>query len=101
MTTGETLARGRESYRRHQWTDVYEELSATDRETPLDPEDLERLATSAYLIGKDADSTDLWARAHQEFLTRGDPPRAARSALWLAFGLIARGDMAPAAGWPR
>ena len=99
MTTGETLARGRESYRRHQWTDVYEELSATDRETPLDPEDLERLATSAYLIGKDADSTDLWARAHQEFLTRGDPPRAARSALWLAFGLIARGDMAPAAGW--
>ena len=99
MTTGETLDRGRESYRRHQWTDVYEELSTTDRETPLDPEDLERLATSAYLIGKDADSTDLWARAHQEFLTRGDPARAARSALWLAFGLVARGHMAPAGGW--
>jgi serine/threonine protein kinase len=99
MTTGHTLDRGRDSYRRQQWTDVYEELSAVDRETPLEPADLERLATSAYLIGKDADSTDLWARAHQEFLTRGDPARAASSALWLAFGLLARGNMAPAGGW--
>jgi len=99
MSEGTTLDRGRDSYRREQWTDAYEELSALDRETPLEPEDLERLATSAYLIGKDTDSTDLWARAHQEFLARGDPARAARSALWLAFGLLARGNMAPAGGW--
>jgi serine/threonine protein kinase len=99
MSEGTTLDRSRDSYSRQQWTDAYEELSALDRETPLEPEDLERLATSAYLIGKDADSTDLWARAHQEFLARGDPARAARSALWLAFGLLARGNMAPARGW--
>jgi len=99
MIRVETLDRGRESYRRQHWTDVYTELSAADRESPLEAEDLERLATSAYLLGKDAESTDLWVRAHQEFLTRNLPQRAASSALWLAFGLVARGEMAPAGGW--
>jgi tetratricopeptide (TPR) repeat protein len=99
MTTGQTLDSGKGAYPRQQWPEIYAELSASDRQAPLEPDELERLATSAYLIGKDADSTDLWARAHQEFLTRGNPTRAARSALWLAFGLIARGHMAPAGGW--
>ena len=99
MIRVETLDRGRESYRRQHWTDVYAEFSAADRESPLEAEDLERLATSAYLLGKDAESTDLWVRAHQEFLTRNLPQRAASSALWLAFGLVARGEMAPAGGW--
>ena len=67
MTTGTTLDRGRDFFRRNNWTGVYAELSAADRETSLEPEDLERLATAAYLLGKDADSTDLWSRAHQEF----------------------------------
>ena len=99
MSRVETLDRGRESYRRQHWTDVYADLSAADQETPLEAEDLERLATSASLLGKDAESTDFWVRAHQEFLTRNLPQRAASSALWLAFGLVARGEMAPAGGW--
>jgi serine/threonine protein kinase len=96
---GEALDQGRESYRRQLWTDAYAELSTADRENHLEPEDLDRLAMTAYLIGKDADSTDLWARAHQEYLARDDPAQAARSALWLAFGMLARGNMAPAGGW--
>jgi serine/threonine protein kinase len=99
MITGETLDRGRESFLRQQWPDAYSGLAAADRENALEPEDLERLATSAYLIGKDTESTDFWARAHQEFLNRGNAQRAARSALWLAFGMFARGEMAPAGGW--
>ena len=99
MITGETLDRGREAFDRLHWSDAYAGLSAAHAETPLAPEDLERLATSAYLTGRDADSTDFWGRAHQEFLARGEPARAARSALWLAFGMIARGQMAPAGGW--
>jgi len=99
MITGQTVDRGREAFNRHHWGDAYAELSAANRDTSLDPEDLERLATAAYLTGKDADSTDFWARAHQEYLARGDSARAARSALWLAFGLIARGETATSAGW--
>ena len=40
-----------------------------------------------------------WARAHQIFLDRGDREGAARSAGWLAFGLLHRGARAPASGW--
>ncbi len=99
MITGETLDRGREAYRRHLWADAYGDLSTARSEASLDPEDLERLAVSAYLTGNDAESIDSWSRAHQEFLARGETVRAARSALWLAFGLIARGETATSGGW--
>jgi hypothetical protein len=61
---------------------------------PLQPGDLEQLAAAAYLIGK-----AIWARAHQEFITRGLPERAARSAFWLAFSLLQKGERARGAGW--
>jgi serine/threonine protein kinase len=99
MTTADTLEQGRDSFRRRDWTDAYARLSAADGVDALGPDDLEWLATAAYLTGRDSESTDLWTRAHQEFLARGNPARAARSALWLAFGLLARGNMAPAGGW--
>jgi DNA-binding NarL/FixJ family response regulator len=99
MTTADTLDRGRESFGRRAWTDAFVELSAADRETPLAPEDLERLATAAYLVGRDADSEEVWARAHHEWLRLGGAARAARCAFWLAFGLLNRGELARGGGW--
>jgi DNA-binding CsgD family transcriptional regulator len=99
MTAAEPLERGREAYRRRAWADAYARLSAADRVCPLEAEDLERLATVAYLIGKDDDSVDLGTRAHQEFLRRGDVQRAVRCAFWLAFGLLNRGEVARGGGW--
>jgi SAM-dependent methyltransferase len=99
MTTAEALDRGRESFGRRGWRDAYAQLSAADRETPLDPEDLERLATAAYLVGRDGDCADIWTRAHHEFLRRGDAARAARCAFWLTVGLLLRGELARADGW--
>jgi tetratricopeptide (TPR) repeat protein len=74
-------------------------LSAADQGAALEPEDLERLATTAYLLGKDTESSDIRARAHQEFLNRGDVERAVRSAFWLGFGLLNRGEPARGGGW--
>ena len=71
MTTADALDRGRESFGRQAWADAYAQLSAADREAPLEPEDLERLATAAYLLGRDADSAEAWARAHHECLRPG------------------------------
>ena len=99
MTAGDALDRGREAYARRAWEDAYAQLSAADQESPLEPEDLERLATAAYLVGRDADSADVWARAHHEFLRRGDAERAARCAFWLAFGLLNKGELARGGGW--
>lgn len=99
MTTADALHRGRESFRRKAWAEAYAQLSAADGKTLLAPEDCERLATAAYLIGRDADSDDHWTRAHQGFLRRGDIGGAVRCAFWLGFGLLNRGEQARGAGW--
>jgi hypothetical protein len=99
MTTSDALDRARESYGRKAWSDAYAQFTAADQESPLEPADLERLATAAYLLGRDDDSADIWARAYHELLRRGDPERAARCALWLASGLMPRGELARAGAW--
>jgi hypothetical protein len=99
MTTADTLDRGRECFERRAWADAFVQLSAADREASLGPEDLERLATAAYLVGRDADSEEVWARAHQEWLRLGGAERAARCAFWLALGLLSRGELARSGGW--
>jgi DNA-binding CsgD family transcriptional regulator len=65
----------------------------------LQAEELERLATTAYLMGRDEESEEFRVRAHRVFLERGDRERAAWSAFWLAFGMLQRGASAPASGW--
>lgn len=99
MDTLQLVERGRVSYEQRAWSDAYESLSRAEGKQPLDAEDLERLAMSAYLSGRDAASTDGWARAHQEFLRRGAVERAVRCAMWLAFGLLQKGERARASGW--
>ena len=44
MTVAGSLDRGRASFERQAWADAYAQLTAADRETALEPEDLERLA---------------------------------------------------------
>jgi hypothetical protein len=81
----EALDRGRQALGRQAWAEAYAQLSAVDRERPLGPEDLERLATAAYLVGRDADSDRGWERAYRGFLRAGEVEGAARCAFWLAF----------------
>jgi len=99
MTVADALRAGRESFARRAWADAFRLLEAADRESPLDAEDLERLATAAYLIGKDVESEAVRGRAHHELRKRGDREGAARSAFWVAFGCLQRGAFAPASGW--
>ena len=99
MTDAQALERGRELYARKAWAESYRLLQAADRDAPLEPEDLERLAIAAYLVGRDDESEAFTARAHQAFLDRGDREGAARAAFWLGFALMERGAMAPASGW--
>lgn len=93
------LERGRASFAQRKWRDAYQGLAAADRDEPLAGEDLERLATAAYLVGQDAASEDALVRAHNEFLRRGDTERAVRNAFWIAFALFGRGEDARGSGW--
>jgi DNA-binding CsgD family transcriptional regulator len=87
------------AFDRHEWAQAYAELEAADAAEPLEPDDLERLAIAATLIGRAEDSAATWARAFHELVRRGDRPRAARCAFWLAAGLLNRGEAARAEGW--
>jgi len=97
----DALDRGRSAVAGQAWAEAHQRLSAADQAAPLEPDDLERLATAAFLVGREEESTEAWARAHQELLARGETGRAARCAFWVAFGLLNRGELARgAAGWP-
>ena len=95
MTDAQALERGRELFARKAWAESYRLLQAADRDAPLEPEDLERLAIAAYLVGRDDDCEAFTARAHQSFLDRGDREGAARAAFWLAFALLRTGRHGP------
>jgi len=95
----EALERGRQAFGRQAWGGAYAQLLATDRDSSLELQDLERLAVAADLTGRDAESADIWARAYHECLRLGDPVRAARCAFWLGFGLMGKGEIARGGGW--
>lgn len=91
--------RGRAAYRRRAWIEAFTALAAADESEPLSLDDLDLLATSAYLTGKDADGDELAARAYREWLDRDAPDQAARRAIWLALLLLLRGEAAASNGW--
>jgi DNA-binding NarL/FixJ family response regulator len=93
------LELGRASFERREWGNALSRLTAADSETALEPEDLERAATAAQLLGRFEESADLTARAYRELLERGNEERAARCAFWLGMNLIQRGEMAPGQAW--
>ncbi|HET9610116.1 MAG TPA: LuxR family transcriptional regulator [Acidimicrobiales bacterium] len=99
MSEGDVLDEGRGAYGRRAWAEAYDRLSAADRRVALGADDLERLATAAYLTGHDATSSDAWTRAHQARLDAGDPEGAVRCAFWLGFGFVQRGEVAQGGGW--
>lgn len=95
----DALRRGRSCFDRREWQQAYTALTAADGERSLGALDLEHLATAAYLIGRDAESIELLARAHQAYLDEGQPPGAVRAAVWLAFRLMDNDDRSQAGGW--
>jgi DNA-binding CsgD family transcriptional regulator len=99
MAGDDALEQGRRSFARRAWASAHAWLSAADGQDPLGPEDLERLATAAYLTGMVDDGADVAARAHHEFLRRGEVARAVRCAFWLGFSLIDQGDEVRGGGW--
>jgi DNA-binding CsgD family transcriptional regulator len=99
VTGTNSLDRGRAAFGRQAWGDACAQLTAADREVALEPEDLERLAIAAHLVGRDADCADAWTRAHHAFLGRGAIPEAVRCAFWLGFTSLLEGESARSGGW--
>ncbi len=79
--------------------DAYEAFAHANAASPLEADDVERLALSAVLTGQDEASFEALERLHQLSLDAGNGPRAARAAIWLALRLTAIGEFARASGW--
>jgi len=71
MATSDALTRGRAAFERKAWSEACRQLRRADRDAPLDPEDLDHLATAAYLIGEESVSAEIRGRAHASFLVVG------------------------------
>ena len=93
------LSRGRAAYQASAWATAADALTAAASAGPLGPADLELLATSAYLAGRNEESIAAWEAAHREHVRRGDPVRAARCGFWLSMGLLLHGETARGGGW--
>jgi DNA-binding CsgD family transcriptional regulator len=99
MDATAALAQGRVFYADRAWSDAYAALSGADREAALAAEDLELLATAAYMIGREDEYFRALGRAHQAHLNVGEALAAARCALWIGMNLAQRGEMGRAGGW--
>jgi DNA-binding CsgD family transcriptional regulator len=95
----DVLTTAREAYARRAWTQAHELLSRADEAAPLAPEDLERLAVAAYMLGLDDQQLEALARAHRAHRREGDRLGAVRAAYWLAIHLTIRGEIGRATGW--
>ena len=87
------------SYSARAWVDAYESLSRADETASLGAEDLELLATSAYMLGRDDEWMRDLERAHHLYVDTEEPLRAARCALWIGINLALRGEVGGASGW--
>jgi DNA-binding NarL/FixJ family response regulator len=81
------------------WGEEYRQFAALDAEHGLEVDDLDRLATAAYMTGHDDESFDAWGRAHHCCLEAGDIARAARFGVRLTQALAFKGDIARSSGW--
>lgn len=93
------LQHGRECYGRRAWADAYQAFRSADQAAPLDADDLQRLATAAYLNGRDVEFLRAQERLHRIFADAADGARAARCASWLALTSLFRGDVGQANAW--
>ena len=93
------IEEARRAYAMRAWSDAYERFALADQAAPLAMDDLELLAWSATLCGRDDDYLKAGERIYHAYLEAGDDSRAARWAFWLCFRLFALEEFGRATGW--
>lgn len=99
MDPSDVLERGRDAYAREAWLDAFEALTSADGCGELGAGDLERLARSAYMLGRDDEYVSGLERAHHTYVETGEIPGAVQCAVWVGHSCLFRGEVARATGW--
>jgi DNA-binding CsgD family transcriptional regulator len=95
----DALRRGRKAFASRAWRDAYDALARADETEPLAAEDLERLATAAFMLAREDEFTSAMERAHHAYSAEGRHLPAVRAAFWIGTNLILRGEHAQGGGW--
>ena len=74
------LEQAREGYRRRAWNETYRLLADADQSSPLAAADLELLAMSAYLTGREPDFDRYLERAHHAHVQQAEQIRLYKEA---------------------
>ncbi len=90
---------GRNAFARHSWREAFETLSNAKALRALSAEDVERLAESAWWIGRVDDSIAAHERAYAAYMDEGTPRRAAVVAVRLAEDFFNRQAKSIGNGW--
>jgi DNA-binding CsgD family transcriptional regulator len=89
------LEAGRRHFAAREWRSAFACLSST----AADADDLERLATAAYLIGRMDEYFQALERAHRGYLDAGQNLAAANCAGWIGLMRMKGGDVGQGSGW--
>ena len=95
----EQLAKGRKAYSRRAWREACASFAAADGAMSLAAEDLELLATSAYMLGRGDDYLNGLERAYRLYLDADELSRAVRCAFWMGLYCALAGNAGRAGGW--
>jgi DNA-binding NarL/FixJ family response regulator len=94
-----TAADARAAFDRGEWGAAYRGLAQLATRGELSVDDVDRLATAAYLTGRDEEAFELWARAHQGSIAVGDISQAVGFGARLASVFGFKSDIGRASGW--
>ena len=92
-------ADARRAFDHGEWGNAYRGFTQLAAAGQLSVDDLDRLATAAYLTGRDEEAFGHWTRAHQDATSAGDVIRAVGFGARLASVLGFKGDIGRASGW--
>ncbi len=99
MGVVDDLNLSREAFGRGDWVTAFNRLEAISATGELEPADLERWGTAAFLLGRPDASVEALQEAHRSYLSRGDVSAATRSAFWVGLTCFLSGEGAVGAGW--
>lgn len=93
------LEEGRAAYARADWNDAYRLLVEADAESSLDADDIELLARSAYMLGKDDAYVVGLERAYRLHSEAGRTAAAVGCTWWIGHNHLFHGRPTRAEGW--
>jgi class 3 adenylate cyclase len=94
-----SLEAGREAVERHAWSEAYDLLAEAHAAGPIPPEDLERLASAAWWMGRLDDCISARERAFAAYMDANEQRRSAKVALALAKDYFFKGASSIGTGW--